>query len=91
MFLILWQSDATKDDVLQYPCKTLSESIEVLEALKIYHEYLKGQNVLTTDYMYTFQKYNHLRGVYEEWVDQDSGINDPIEFNEYLKGGYNCE
>lgn len=85
MFLILWQPDATKDDCLNYSCDTLESSIYVLEALTTYHDFLRQNNKIHSDYMYTFQKYNQIRGEYESWSDPISGIDDPLEFSEYLK------
>lgn len=84
MFLIEWYGDAKSDENLKYPCKTLEDSIEVLLALRTYHDFLRDSNLVKTDYLYFFKKLNPVLEEYEDWEDFETGISDPLEFWEYL-------
>ncbi len=86
MFIIEWQIDSTKDKHLDIACKTLEECVNVLNTLRVNHEYLKSEGYIE-DIYYTYEvkQYNPLRGIYELWKDPISGIDDPLEYWEYIE------
>jgi hypothetical protein len=86
MFIIEWQTDSTIDKYLDIGCKTLEECVTVLNTLVTNHEYLKSEGFLG-DIFYTYEvkQYNPLRGIYEPWKDMITGIDDPLEYWEYIE------
>lgn len=86
MFLIEWQTDATKELVFKIPAVSLDEATTTLKTLSSYHMHLNDIGLIQCPFSYVFKVYNHLRGEYEEWIDLSTGITDPLELFEFLEG-----
>jgi hypothetical protein len=86
MLIIEWRTDSKQEKHLDIACKNIEECVNVLSTLVTHHEYLKSEEYLDDlYYMYEVKHYNSLRGIYEPWKDPITGIDDPLEYWEYLE------
>lgn len=86
MYRIKFWFDATNEkSCITFPAMSMDRAVSLLTDLVYYHNELRCNQVIDKDYLYTYEIYNSLKGVWKKWVDPETGIDDPLEYCEYCK------